>query len=60
MADDTVHDRIEGVRAELSPGRLAVGLAVAAALGFTLLALQEPLAHDATHTFRHGAGIACH
>lgn len=44
----------------MTPRQLLAGLAIAAALGFALLFLQEPLAHDATHTFRHGTGITCH
>jgi membrane-bound metal-dependent hydrolase YbcI (DUF457 family) len=35
-------------------------LGAVAALGFALLFVQEPLAHDAMHNFRHGAGIVCH
>lgn len=57
---DTVHDRFARARAELSTTQIAVGLALAAAIGFTLLFLQDPLAHDALHNFRHGAGITCH
>jgi len=57
---DTVRDRIDRARVELSPGQIAAGLALGAALGFALLFLQEPLAHDAMHNFRHAAGVACH
>jgi hypothetical protein len=57
---DTVHGRIERLGTELTPAQLAAGLLVAAALGFTLLFVQDPLVHDAVHNFRHGAGITCH
>ena len=57
---DTVQRRIARARIELTPTQVALMLAFAAALGFTLLFLQEPLAHDALHNFRHGAGITCH
>lgn len=56
----TVHGRIEHVRTELTAAQLAVGLALVAALGFTLLFLQEPMAHESLHDFRHAAGITCH
>jgi hypothetical protein len=59
-ATTTVHGRIERARTELTPARVAAGLAVAAALGVTLLFLQEPLVHDSLHTARHAAGITCH
>lgn len=59
-ATDTVHGRIENVRTRVDPVRLAAGLLLVAALGFTLLVLQEPLAHDSMHNFRHAAGIVCH
>ncbi|WP_435064242.1 CbtB domain-containing protein [Halobaculum sp. EA56] len=59
-ATDTVHGRWEHARTTVTPARaLATALAVAA-LGFTLLALQEPTAHEAMHNFRHAAGIVCH
>ncbi|APW99529.1 cobalamin cluster protein [Halobiforma lacisalsi AJ5] len=58
--NDTVHDRIETARTDLTPMQLATILVFAAAIGFTLLFLQEPIAHDAMHNFRHGAGITCH
>ncbi|MFC4541916.1 CbtB domain-containing protein [Halosolutus amylolyticus] len=57
---DTVHDRIDTARADLTPIQLAAIVLFAAAIGFTLLFLQEPIAHDAMHNFRHGAGITCH
>ena len=59
-ASDTVTGRIAQTRNELTAGQLVLGLVVASALGFTLLFLQEPLAHDAMHNFRHAAGITCH
>jgi hypothetical protein len=59
-ANDTVHGRIEHARIELTPTQVAIGLALAAALGFTLLFMQEPLVHDSLHNFRHAAGITCH
>jgi cobalt transporter subunit CbtB len=59
-ATDTVDGRIERARTELTPGQAAAGLLLVAALGFALLFLQEPLAHDAMHNFRHAAGITCH
>ena len=59
-ANNTVHGRIEQARMELTPARVAVGLALVAALGFTLLFVQEPMVHDSMHNFRHAAGITCH
>ncbi|MFB6301529.1 MAG: CbtB domain-containing protein [Haloferacaceae archaeon] len=60
VADDTLHGRIDRARIELTPTRAAVGLAIAAALGVTLLFLQEPMVHDSLHNARHVAGITCH
>lgn len=57
---DTVHGRIKRARIELTLTQVALGLALAALLGFTLLFLQDPLAHEAMHGFRHAAGITCH
>ncbi|MFC4408266.1 CbtB domain-containing protein [Haloarchaeobius iranensis] len=59
-ANNTVHDRVEQARVELTPTQLAVGLALVAALGFALLFVQEPMVHDSMHNFRHAAGITCH
>jgi cobalt transporter subunit CbtB len=59
-ANNTVHDRIEQARMELTPARVAVGLALVATLGFALLFIQEPMMHDSMHNFRHAAGITCH
>ncbi|MES3517214.1 MAG: CbtB-domain containing protein [Natronomonas sp.] len=57
---DTVRGRIDAAGSELSAAQIVTGVAVASAIGFTLLFLQEPLAHDAMHNFRHAAGITCH
>lgn len=59
-ANNTVHGRIEQARVELTPIQVALGLALVAALGFTLLFVQEPMMHEAMHNFRHAAGITCH
>lgn len=57
---DTVRERMERARVELTPARVAVGIALVAAVGCTLLFLQEPLVHDSLHNFRHSVGITCH
>jgi len=57
---NTVSARFEQARYELSARDVALGLALVAALGFALLVLQDPLAHDSLHNFRHTAGITCH
>lgn len=57
---ETVSDRIETARTELTATQLAAGIAFAAAIAFTLVVLQEPLVHDSTHNFRHAAGVICH
>ncbi|MBZ6495833.1 CbtB domain-containing protein [Natrinema longum] len=57
---ETVHDRIGTARNELTTAQLLAVFALAAALLFTLLFLQEPLAHDSMHNFRHAAGVVCH
>jgi hypothetical protein len=57
---DTVRGRIELAADTLSGTQLALALAFVAALGFTLLFVQDPLVHDSLHNFRHGAGITCH
>jgi uncharacterized membrane protein len=57
---DTVHTRIEHARTDVTLTTAALALALALALGVTLLALQEPLAHESLHNFRHAAGITCH
>lgn len=60
VANETVHDRIERARLEVSLSQVTAVVALAAALGFVLVFLQEPLVHDAMHNFRHAAGITCH
>ncbi|AQL43967.1 cobalamin cluster protein [Halorientalis sp. IM1011] len=57
---NTVHGRIESARPALTTPRVALGLALLAILGFTLLFVQEPLVHDSLHNARHAAGITCH
>lgn len=57
---DTVADRFAAAGAQIDPLTALTALALVAALGFALLFLQDPLAHDALHDFRHGAGIVCH
>jgi cobalt transporter subunit CbtB len=57
---DTVRDRFERARADLTPRQAMLALLFGAALGFTLLLLQEPMFHDAVHEFRHTTGITCH
>jgi cobalt transporter subunit CbtB len=59
-ANETVGDRLELARHELTPTQIATGLALGAAIVFLLLFVQEPLAHDSMHNFRHAAGITCH
>lgn len=58
--NDTVLDRVERARVELTPTQLAMVLALATAAGFTLLFLQEPMVHDSLHNFRHAMGVTCH
>ncbi|MFY4814075.1 CbtB domain-containing protein [Haloarcula sp. AONF1] len=57
---DSVHDRIERARASLTGPQIAIAVALVAALGFTLLFVQDPMLHDSLHNFRHSAGITCH
>ncbi|WP_226007255.1 CbtB domain-containing protein [Natrinema salinisoli] len=57
---ETVHDRIGTARDELSTGQLLAVFAFVAAATFALLFLQDPLAHDSMHNFRHAAGVICH
>jgi len=59
-ANDTVHGRIEDARPQLTAPRVALGLALVAILGFTLVFVQDPLVHDSLHNARHAAGITCH
>ncbi len=56
----TVGGRVEQATLELDPVHIAAILAVSAALGFTLLFMQDPLLHDSLHNFRHSIGITCH
>lgn len=58
--NETVSDRFELARTQLTPSQTLAVLAFGAAIVFTLMFLQEPLVHDATHNFRHAAGITCH
>lgn len=62
MSDDTesVHGRIGRARGEVTAAQTALGLSVVLAVGFALLFLQDPTAHDALHNFRHAAGVTCH
>lgn len=57
---DTVRNRIGRARTDVTPTMAVATLVVAAALGFALLFLQDPMVHDAMHDFRHVAGITCH
>ena len=57
---DTVADRIDTARAEIAPTTALTIFGFGAAITFTLLLLQEPLAHESLHNFRHAAGIVCH
>jgi cobalt transporter subunit CbtB len=57
---NTVRERFNNVQASLTTTQLAAGLLLIAAIGSTMLFLQEPLVHDSLHNFRHAAGITCH
>ncbi|WP_336337462.1 CbtB domain-containing protein [Haloarcula brevis] len=59
-ATDSVHDRLDRARAGLTGPQIAIGVTLVAALGFTLLFVQDPMLHDSLHNFRHSAGITCH
>ncbi|MDQ2070945.1 CbtB domain-containing protein [Haloarcula sp. NS06] len=59
-ATDSVYDRIERAKASLTGPQIAIAVALVAALGFTLLFVQDPMLHDSLHNFRHSAGITCH
>lgn len=59
-SNDTVSDRFELALGETTPAEIAAILAFGAAIAFALMFLQEPLAHDSMHHFRHAAGIVCH
>ena len=58
--DDTVADRIDTALAEIAPTTALSIFAFGAAITFALLLVQEPLAHESLHNFRHAAGIVCH
>lgn len=67
MQDDTqsqneegVTDRFDRASTGLTGVHLSVGVALVAALGFTLLFVQDPMMHDSLHNFRHAAGVTCH
>ena len=57
---DSVRRRVDTATSSLTGTKIALGLSLVAALGFTLLFVQDPMVHDAMHNFRHGAGITCH
>lgn len=57
---NSVSARFEYARHELSARDVALGLALVAGIGFALLVMQDPMAHDSLHNFRHTAGITCH
>ena len=57
---DTVRRRVDIATSSLSGTQMALGLALVATLGFSLLFVQDPMVHDGLHNFRHGAGITCH
>ncbi|WP_129114665.1 CbtB domain-containing protein [Halegenticoccus tardaugens] len=57
---DTVTDRIARAGTTLTPVQTAMVIGLAAALGFALLFLQAPMAHESLHDFRHAAGVVCH
>jgi len=59
-ATDTVRGRVDIATSTLSGTQMALALTFVAAIGFTLLFVQDPMVHDAMHNFRHGAGITCH
>jgi hypothetical protein len=58
--DDTVADRIQTARATVTPLQAATVLTFATAITFALVVLQEPMAHESLHNFRHAAGVVCH
>ncbi len=57
---DTVRHRVDIATSGLSGTQMMLGVALVAALGFTLLFVQDPMVHDSMHNFRHGAGVTCH
>lgn len=60
MSTETVHNRFERAKADVPLSVALMAVVLAAALGFTLLFLQDPMVHDTLHDFRHAAGITCH
>lgn len=60
VKNKTVSDRVRTTNIDVSPTQLLVFLGFTAALGFTLLFMQEPLLHDSLHDFRHSIGMTCH
>jgi cobalt transporter subunit CbtB len=58
--NETVGDRLDVVRTELTAAQIAAGLAFGTAIVFALMFVQEPLVHESMHNFRHAAGITCH
>ena len=56
----TVAERVEDLRVTISPVRLAVALALIAAVAGALAVVQDPLVHELAHNFRHVSGITCH
>ncbi len=59
-SNETVADRIEAARGTVGVVQAATIITFAAAITFTLIFLQDPVAHDSMHNFRHAAGITCH
>lgn len=57
---NTVRERVDHVQTSLTPTQMATGLLLIAAIGSTMLFLQEPMVHESLHNFRHAAGITCH
>lgn len=60
MIANNTADRIEHAFVEITPTQLAIGLLVVTVLGVAMMFAQEPMLHDAMHSFRHTAGITCH
>jgi len=58
--NSTVHERWSLAKDELTAAQAAAVILTAGALGFALVLMQEPAAHEAMHSFRHAAGIVCH
>lgn len=60
MTAHTVRDRLLLARSTLTPTQVLAVMLGVTALGFALVMLQAPAAHDAMHNFRHAAGVVCH